>query len=50
MKDYWGRALALFTFKNYKKSTTNMNRLYMVETATAVKGVKETEKRECEVG
>ena len=50
MKDYWGRALPLFSFKNYKKSTTNMDRVYMVEIATAVKGVKELEKRERELG
>lgn len=50
IKDYWRRALALFTFKNYKKPTTNMDKVYMVEIATAVKGVKEIEKRECELG
>lgn len=50
IKDYCGKALALFTFKNYKKSTTNMDRVYVVEIATDVKGVKEIEKRERELG
>lgn len=50
IKDYWWRVLVLFTFKDYKKSTTNMDRVYMVEIATAVKAVKEIEKREDDLG
>lgn len=42
--------MVLFTFKDYKKSTTNMDRVYMVEIATAVKAVKEIEKREDDLG
>ena len=50
IKDYRGRALTLFSFKNYKKSATNVGRVYMVEIPTTVKEVKKTEKRECELG
>lgn len=42
--------MALFAYKDYKKSTTNMDRVYMGEIAKAVKGLKEIEKREHELG
>lgn len=35
-----GETVGSFYFQELKKPTTNMGRIYIVETATAVKGVK----------
>lgn len=41
VKDYQGRLLSLFTFKNLKKAPTrNVDRVYIYGTATTVRAVK----------